>query len=588
MKKLMNNVLRAALVVLIFSFASCQEEFEVVGGGTEEQPISASSSTAVLIEETCSHDGSFDNIVDGASCFAVQFPYTVEVNGVEVTIDSEIDLKQIEEIFDELDTDDDILNIAFPITITLADFSEITINNIDELQAMARECLEGGEDDDIECIDFVYPITLFTFDLNNQQTGQVQVESDKGMRRFFAELGDNELVSIDFPITLKKHDGTEVVVENNAELAAALEMAKNECDEDDDNDYNDDDFTKEELDAYLVACPWEVRQVIRNEVDSTEQYFEQIMTFTEDGNVVIGGNASVSLTGTWTTTTTDNGVYLSLNFETLVDFNIEGQVYELEEGVIKLYKDGGNRIVLKKRCDVDPIGETDPDTLRAILNECQWVIKKVKNQGEEVERLLGYQFEFSAEGTVTLSNGVDVKEGTWELGYNSQMQLSLMITMGDEAAVSFEWPVRELTQTRLKFEITDTDYEMILLRVCDDSSGDGDVTEIRNIAMGGPWNVALYKEGEVDMTASYTGMDFNFNAMYQVEVSVNADPIANGLWRVLRDSEDGLKFYINFDSADELGDLTDDWKIVSVTSTRIELSDESSDGTVETLIFEKP
>lgn len=588
MKKLMNNMLRAALVVLVLNFTSCQEEFEQVGGGTEEQTISASSSTAVLIEEACSHDGSFDNIVDGASCFAVQFPYTVEVNGVEVTINSEIDLKQIEEIFDELDTDDDILNIAFPITITLADFSEITINNIDELEAMARQCLEGGDDDDIECIDFVYPITLFTFDLNNQQTGEVHVESDKGMRRFFAELGDNELVSIDFPITLKKYDGTEVVVESNAELAAALEMAKNECDEDDDNDYNDDDFTKEELDAYLVACPWEVRQVIRNEVDSTEQYFEQVMTFTEDGNVVIGGGASVSLTGTWTTTTNDNGVYLSLNFETLVDFNLEGQVYELEEGVIKLYKDGGNRIVLKKRCDVDPIGETDPDTLRAILNECQWVIKKVKNQGEEVERLLGYQFEFSGEGTVTLSNGVDVKEGTWELGYNSQMQLSLMITMGDEAAVSFEWPVRELTQTRLKFEITDTDYEMILLRVCNDSADDGDVAEIRNIAMGGPWNVALYKEGEVDMTASYTGMDFNFNAMYQVEVSVNADPIANGLWRVLRDSEDGLKFYINFDSLDELGDLTDDWKVVSVTSTRIELSDESSDGTVETLVFEKP
>ncbi|NDV43653.1 hypothetical protein [Flagellimonas sediminis] len=588
MKKLMNNVLRVALVVLIFSFASCQEEFEVVGGGSEEQTISASSSTAVLIEDTCSHDGSFDNIVDGASCFAVQFPYTVEVNGVQVTIDSEIDLKVIEEIFDEFDTDDDILDIAFPITITLADFSEITINSMDELEAMARECLEGGDDDDIECIDFVYPITLFTFDVNNQQTGEITVETDRGMCRFFSELEDNELVSIEYPITLKKYDGTQVVVTNNAELAAALQLAKTECDEDDDNDYNDDDFTKEELDAYLVTCPWEVRQIIRNEVDNTEQYFEHIMTFTEDGNVVLGGGANVSITGTWTTTTTDNGVYLRLNFEAMVDFNIEGQVYELEDGVIKLYQNSGNRIVLKKRCDVDPIGETDPDTLRAILNECQWVIKKVKNQGEEVERLLGYQFEFSAEGTVTLSNGVDVKEGTWELGYNSQLQLSLMITMGDEAAVSFEWPVRELTQTRLKFEITDTDYEMVLLSVCNDSADDGDVLEIRNIAMGGPWNVALYKEGEVDMTASYTGMDFNFNAMYQLEVSVNADPIANGLWRVLRDSEDGLKFYINFDSTDELGDLTDDWKIVSITSTRIELSDESGDGTIETLVFEKP
>ena len=588
MKKLMNNILRAALVVVILSFTSCQEEFEVVGGDQEEQTISASSSTATLIEDTCSHDGSFDNIVDGASCFALQFPYTVEVNGVEVTIDSESDLDVIEEIFDEFDDDDDILDIIFPITITLADFSEITINNMDELEAMARECLEGGDDDDIECIDFVYPITLFTFNLENQLTGEITVENDRGLRRFFGELEDDQLVSIDFPITLKKYDGTEVVINNNSELAAALEMAKNECDEDDDDDYNDDDFTKEELDAYLVSCPWEIRQVIRNEVDNTEQYFEQVLTFMEDGTVLYGGGSSASLTGTWTTSDTDSGVYMSIDFEALVDFSLEGHVYELEEGVIKLYKDGGNRIVLKKRCDIDPIGETDPETLRAILQECEWVIKKVKNQGEEIERLLGYEFKFMAEGVVTLSNGVNTSEGTWELGLNSQMALSLMITMGDEPGVSFEWPVRELTQSRLKFKIEDTDYEMVLLRECNESADDADVLEIRNIAMGGTWNVALYSESEVDMTTDYAGMEFNFSADYQVEVSVNADPIANGLWRVLRDSEDGLKFYINFDSDDELGDLTDDWQIVSITSTRIELKDVSDDGSVDVLVFEKP
>ena len=124
--------------------------------------------------------------------------------------------------------------------------------------------------------------------------------------------------------------------------------------------------------------------------------------------------------------------------------------------------------------------------------------------------------------------------------------------------------------------------------ICDDSAGDGDVSEIRNIAMGGTWNVALFKEGELDMTADFSEMDFNFSEMNQIEVSVNADPIANGLWRVLRDSEDGLKFYINFDTGDDLAELTEDWKVVSITSTRIELKDENDDGSVDTLVFEKP
>jgi len=588
MKKLIHNILRVALVVLVFGLSSCQEEFEKIGDDPQSETIAANSTTAVLIENTSSNDGSYDNIVDGASCLAIQFPYTVNVNGVEVTIDSESDLDVVEEIFDELDDDDDILDIVFPITITLSDFSEIAIENQDELEAFARECLEGGDDDDIECVVFVYPITLFTFDVQNQVTGDFEIGSDMDMRRFFDELEDDDLISIEFPITLKKYDGTEVTVQNNAELAAALEMAKNQCDEDDDDDYNDDDFTEEELDEYLMACPLQVREVIRNEVDNTEQYIERLMTFNEDGTVIFSTFTADEITGTWSTSMSDNGVMLSLEFENFTDFSSEWRVYKLEEGVIKLYKDGGNKIVLKKRCDLEDSTEIDREAFIALIKECEWVVKKVKNQGEEIERLLGYEFQFMTDGVVTLGDGTNTMQGTWEIGLNSQFQLSLMISIGDEPGVSFEWPIKEMMETRLKFEIPETDYEMVLLRVCDDSVGDGDVTEIRNIAMGGPWNVALYQEGEMDMTASYAGMDFDFSTMYQVEVSINADPIANGLWRVLRDSDDGLKFYINFDTGDDLAELTEDWKVVSITSTRIELKDENDDGSVDTLVFEKP
>ncbi|MEZ4811472.1 MAG: hypothetical protein R2819_14025 [Allomuricauda sp.] len=587
MKKFLNSLLYAGLFMVALNFTACQSEFEEINGGDQQETIKASSSTATLIEETCSHDGSFDNIVDGASCFAVQFPYTVEVNGIEITIDSREDLHAIEEIFDEFDTDDDILDILFPITITLADFTEIVIENKDQLRELAADCLEGGEDDDIECIDFVYPITLYTFDINNQQTGEVHVESDEQLRKFFNELEDNDLISIDFPLTLKKYDGTEIVVNSNAELAMALSNAKDECDEDDDNDYNDDDFTEERLDAYLVECPWEVREVVRDNVNQTDQYFEYLMVFTEDGGVTVKDHVGNVLNGTWSTSQTDSGVLVTLSFDVLVDFNLEWLVYEIEEGKIKLFAENSNKIVLKQRCDIDP-GETpNPETLRAILQECEWIIKKVKNQGEEIDRLLGYEFKFMAEGVVTLSNGITTSEGTWDIGLNSELVLSLMITMGDEPGVSFEWPVRELYENRLRFEVEDIGYELVLLRVCDDSANDGDVTEIRNIMMGGPWNVAQYMEDGTDKTPEFADMDFNFSTMNQIEVSVGVDPIATGLWRILRDSEEGLKFYINFDSNDSLGELTEDWKIVEVSATRIELRHESGDGVLEILVFEK-
>ncbi|MBO0321772.1 hypothetical protein J0X14_05650 [Muricauda sp. CAU 1633] len=588
MKKLINNLMYAGLILAALNFTSCQNEFEEVGGADDQETIQANSSVAKLIKETSSHDGSYDNIVDGASCFAVQFPYTVEVNGIEITLDSREDLHAIEEIFDEVDGDDDILDIFFPITITLADFTEIVIENKEQLLAKAEDCFEGGGDDDIECIDFVYPITLFTFDANFQQSNQVQVESDEQMRKFFAELEDNAIVSIEFPITLKKYDGTEIVVENNASLDMALSYAKDECDEDDDNDYNDDDFTKERLDAYLVECPWEVREMYRENVNQTDQYLEYLMVFKEDGSVTVNDRIGNTLNGTWSTRATDAGILVALDFDVLVDFNLEWVVYELDEHIIKFYNDNGNKIILKQRCDVTPGEEPNPNILREILGECEWIIKKVKNQGEEIDRLLGYEFKFMAEGVVTLSNGINTSEGTWEIGLNSELVLSLMINIGDEPGVSFEWPVRDLTDTRLKFEVEEIGYELILLRVCDDSADDGDITEIRNIMMGGPWNVALYSEGEVDMTSEFNDMDFNFTTMHQVEVSELGNVTAEGLWRLLRDSEEGLKFYINFDTAGSLGELTEDWKINMVESNRIELKNESGDGTLETLVFEKP
>ncbi|MBR9855925.1 MAG: hypothetical protein GYB37_15355, partial [Algicola sp.] len=519
MKKIISNILRAALVVLVFSLSACQEEYEEVGDGNEKQTIAANSSTAILIKNTSSKDGSYDNIVDGTSCFAVQFPYTVNVNGLELTIDSKEDLEVIEEIFDELDDDQDVLEIIFPIVITLSDFSEINIENQDQLEVLARECLEGGDDDDIECVDFVYPITLFKFDLQNQVTGEFKIEDDKEMRRFFDDLEDNELISIEFPITLKKYDGTEVVISSNSELAAALEMAKNECDEDDDDDYNDDDFTKEELDELLVDCPLQVRQVIRNETDNTGQYIERLLTFKADGTVYFSTFTADEVVGTWSTNMTDQGVLLNLNFQDFPDFSSDWYVYELEEGVIKLYKDGGNKIVLQRICEDDDY--IDREEFLNLLKECEWIIKKVDDQGEEIKRLLGYEFQFIADGSVTLGNGVNTNQGTWSIGLNNQFKLSLMISIGDEPGVSFEWPIKEMLETRLEFEIEESDREMVLLRVCDDSANDGDVAEIRNIAMGGTWNVALYQDGEIDLTTSYAEMDFNFSSNHQVEVSVN-------------------------------------------------------------------
>lgn len=701
MKTITPRFLRFLFAFVLLSFASCQEEFEDTNeGGEEQETIEASSTTANLILNTSSQDGSFDNIVDEASCFAIQFPYAVEVAGIQITIDSIEDLRVIEELFDQIDTDEDIVHIIFPITIIYADFTELVIENVEQLRELAADCIEGGGDDDIECIDFVYPITIFTFDVNAQIAGEVVINNDKELRRFFANLDESDLVSLDYPLTLKKYDGTELVVENNAELARALEAAKNECDEDDDDDYNDDDFDEEHFVEYLTECPWKLRDIRRFGTDQLGQYEGFTFEFNTEGGVDATGPSGNTFSGEWAYEFTDNGLVVELAFTDNTDFSATWTVYEIGEGKIKFFSDNDNRIILKKRCadndctaiactevfvtisvkvvdatgapvaldsykvidketgeDVTPehnimdaqlsgeytiatdamldqnqtrefefmgyLGdkqvvsgeykiekdcchielvrghlelvlddETNPDTLREILKECAWVIKKVALQGEDIDRLLGFEFQFLAEGVATLSNGETVSEGTWEIGLDDNQVPSLLIEFGDEPAVNFEWPLRDLTNDRLKFGIEEIDYELVLQRVCNDSAGDQDVLEIRNIMMGGAWNVArletVLNSGDTAIgTEEFTGYDFYFNQMHRVNVDENDNPITEGLWRVVRNYRDELVLYLNTGDEAPFDDLTQAWYITDVSSDRIELVYEDENIPSKILVFEK-
>jgi len=118
-------------------------------------------------------------------------------------------------------------------------------------------------------------------------------------------------------------DGTKTTVTNNEELATAIERAKNICDEDDDNDHNDDDFNKERLDTYLVQCPWLIYDIERNNQNQTDQYVEYAMSFTEDGEVKVRDRQGNVLIGAWNTRVSDFRVLLKLEFDVLVDFNLE-------------------------------------------------------------------------------------------------------------------------------------------------------------------------------------------------------------------------------------------------------------------------
>ena len=351
MKRLYNLFFLSLFFVV---FTACQKDITEIIEPNQDEVLKANTNVADLIQRTALKDGSKDNIIDNASCLQVQLPVTVNVNGLEISIDSEADFEVIEAIFDEFDDDSDYLELFFPIEIILSDYSKITINNFDELEALIEDC--GGEnemDDDIECLDFVYPMSLSMYNSENQLTETLKVENDEQFYKFIDDIDDNDIVVINFPISVILYDSTYRNIENMVMLENVIEEVKDMCDEDDDNDYDDDDCndcSQDQITQLLKTCSWAIDKLEINGIEQTEQYTNYSLFFLDEGilKAIDYGN---EIFGTWEVDSSANGIFIKINFETLADFSFNWRLYEIEDDNDIDLRIEENRFKLEKHCN---------------------------------------------------------------------------------------------------------------------------------------------------------------------------------------------------------------------------------------------
>ncbi|MFZ2283785.1 MAG: hypothetical protein WAV86_07915 [Lutibacter sp.] len=339
--------------LFLVGLIACQKEISQTIQPNQNEVLIANAAVTALVKSTVTNDGSKDNIIDNASCISIKLPATVVVNGVSISIESEADYDDIEAIFDEFDDDDDQLNIVFPIIIILSDFSQITINNSEELEGFVDDC--GGEneiDDDIECIDLVYPISFSIFDSANQLVQTVTVLDDEQFYKFIDDIESYDIVQINFPVKVLLYDGSEKIINDMDALENAIEEAKGSCNEDDNNDYNDDDCnncTKEQISQLLVTCSWIVDKLEINGIENTDNYSDFLFTFLQDGTVKAKSNGN-EITGAWSIENVDNVILLKINFNNLPDFSFNWILYEIEDNNQIDLRIEENRLEFEKKC----------------------------------------------------------------------------------------------------------------------------------------------------------------------------------------------------------------------------------------------
>lgn len=595
------KLLGLLLLASTLFFTSCRTE-EMVQIDAEDEVIGANSNVSNLIQRTASNDGSFDNIIDGASCFDIQFPYTVEANGIEVEIENEGDIEIVENIFDEFPNDTDTLEIQFPITIVFANYTTAVINTQTEFEAAVSACpSEGLPDDDIECIDFQYPITVAIYDSNNELLDTVVITSDEELFDLIDEIESNLIVTFEFPITMILFDGTLVVVNDFQELEDVIENAEDLCDEDDDNDPNDDDCedcsVSDLIDVLTDCTDWVVDVLERNDTDLEDIYVGYTFNFNSNG-VLSVETPTTTINGTWEATgTTSQDITLSIDLSELTDFNADWILHEIDEEVGETKIDlriGEDRLRFESPCTTEGGGGGDPDDTALVeaLTNGDWYVNFYFDDVDETANYADYVFNFDALGTTTATaNGIPTI-GAWSTGAGDETELELNLNYGiipPLSELADDWDVLEVTQDIIRLKDVsggDGSEEFLTFgrEPFSGGGGGGGNIDLEEILTDGIWEITSYLDDGIDETAAYLGYTVVYNITGTV-VATNGTSTATGTWEV---TNNGNQLNLDFLVQIPFDEFNDNWDVLFANETRIELQDVSGGGGgTDTLVFEK-
>jgi len=568
------------LILLLFCIFSCQTEENIIAPDQEGVNIPISNLTAQLMRNVATNDGSLDNIIDNASCVEIELPITVVIDAIELNIDSTEDFEFIEVIYDEFDDDEDTLEIIFPITIVLPDFTKIIINSAEELTTYTDDCPNENEiDDDIECVDFQYPLVFSFFDNAADVIDMVTINSDQDLFNFISILNQDDAVSVNFPIQLMLFDGQIIEVNNVSTLENTIINSLDACDEDDDNDPNDDDIldiTFEELTFALTECIWLIDELVQN--DEILTAFEgATIDFNLDGSVSVNQD-NIVYSGSWAINVLDTNFRLSIDIDDLDVFNNNWIIHEFNtedtnEVELRL---GIDKVSLIQDCTIED-SETI-DEFQQILFSCSWL--GIPNDNDIFTQYFVYFQEDQSIFVLDIETGQTII-GQWSLTIIENNQIVLNINLdGTLLEFSGEWEVLTVNENTITFE--DGQSTLSFLR---DECPESEVIDI--LITQGNWEVSLYEENNVNNTSVFEGLIFDFNTNHSINV-LNTDTQENVPGAVFLSSMELLQ--LNFGNiAPPLSLLNGNnfdsiWYVVNFNSSSVELSRSNSNG-IDRLIF---
>ena len=575
------------------SFWSCQKEERKFIDETDNETITSSSDLTLLLLRTSSNNGLIDDLIDENSCASVAYPFSVIANGQQVLLESSDDIQTVEQIFDQFPNDTDTLELIFPISVVLNDFTVLTVNNEEELQALRDACETGGTETAITCLDLVYNLNFFVYDSNQQQSGTVSVDSDVELYLFIQSLDPENYISIDYPVSVILNDGSTTVVETNSQLQQLII----ECVENSSSDPIDQVLFEEQLttDSWFITYFFD-------DYDRTAEFDGFQFNFNNNGTAS-ATDGTTTETGNWMFFGGANP-QLDLFFGTNTPFDELDESWEILEAGEELVRlrnvssDGSSDYVTFGRNPATGNANAT-NTLIEELTTGSWFVTLFDDGGtDETCEYVDYEFTFSLDGSATGESSSNSVDGYWAVdNNNNDLRLILNFDSGGSGnplgELNDNWDVNNHTINLIQLQDGTGGGADILhfgrtsAPGCGGGGGGGggsNPQELRDVMQAGTWFVAQFLDNGDDETADFNGYDFTFLSNDVVSAQ-NGNQSVPGIWIV---SVIGNELNFEFDMDSPINGADDDeYKVVQFTDTSVTFVTLNNGMIEDTLIFNK-
>ncbi|MBA3985274.1 MAG: hypothetical protein H0X63_01535 [Flavobacteriales bacterium] len=219
----METIKKIVAFCVFITFTSCFENDIEIIDNEINSTLHKNSALSILISSVTSHDASFDDRIDDSGCFSLIFPYDLLINGEHITI---LNIEDINLIHEE-----DEIEILFPVNILFADYDTKVLQNESQFNTVYASC-QNGElfNFHIGCAEFVYPFSFAKYNSVIRNFDRVNMNSKQEIFQFLANLKDDDIYRINFPLNIILFDTEYFTVQNNQILTNHFVDASLVCD----------------------------------------------------------------------------------------------------------------------------------------------------------------------------------------------------------------------------------------------------------------------------------------------------------------------------------------------------------------------